>query len=377
MAFLTKVFYLVLLVGIGAVPLLSHAQFVDKFKFWKTDSLQQKDGIFLFPLLYYTPDTRFAAGAVGVYYFNTAKNLTENDKPTRLSYVKLLADYTQNRQFDAWSSWNIFTDQENFLFKGEVRYRNFPDRFYGIGNDTRITQEEFYSYDLFHFKLLALKQARDKLFIGLDYQLAVEYNFKLEEGGLLDQGDIVGYKGGIGSGVGAVMTYDTRDNVVNAYSRELFEASTYFNSRLTGSDFTFTNINLTFNKYWEVKKDHVIAINTGMMMNFGGVPFLEMAKVGGSDMLRGYAENRFRDRHFLGGQVAYRFPVWWRFGLVFFAGLGDVFSHPSDLGINTLKYSFGTGIRFSVNPKERLNLRFDYGFGRQNNAFYIMLTEAF
>ena len=355
----------------------SDAQVWHKLKYAFRDSIEKKDGIFLFPLLYYTPDTRFAAGAVGVYYFNTAKKLSESDDPTRLSFVKLLADYTQNRQLDVWSAWNIFTDQEKFLFKGELRYRNFPDRYYGIGNSTTVAQEEFYSFDLLKLKLLGMKQVVPNLFMGLDYDITYEYNFEQEPGGELIQGTVTGYDGGLGSGLGGVITYDSRDNVVNAYEGMLFEASSYFFNERLGGDFNFTNINLTFNKYWELKEDHVLAFNSVLFMNFGGVPFLDMARVGGDDILRGYARNRFRDQHFGGFQLEYRFPVWWRFGMVVFAGLGDVFSTPADLSMRNIKYSFGAGIRFSVNTKERLNVRFDYGFGRDNSAFYIMLTEAF
>jgi outer membrane protein assembly factor BamA len=333
--------------------------------------------LFLVPLLYYTPDTRFAAGAAGVYYFNMGKDEDPYNRETRLSYAKLLADYTQNRQLDVWTSWNIFTDKEKFLFKGELRYRNFPDKYYGIGNRTSEDQKELYSYDLFHFKLLAMRKVGKRIFAGVDYQFSYEYNFKQALDGELINGNVIGWNGGTGSGVGVVSTYDSRDNVVSAYKGMLFESSVYFFSNAFGSDFTYTNINLNFSKYWEVKKDHVIAINAVGMLNFGGVPFLDMSKVGGDDILRGYAKNRFRDNHFAGFQVEYRFPVWWRFGMVVFAGVGDVFRNPSDLTLSSLKYSFGTGIRFAVNRRERLNFRFDYGFGRRSNAFYIMVAEAF
>ena len=152
----------------------SFGQFWDKFKFWKEATLAHKEGVFIFPLLYYTPDKRFAAGLVGVYYFNTGDQLTEAGRNTRLSYVKLLGDYTQNRQLDLWSSFNIFTNEEKYLFKGELRYRNFPDRYYGVGNATLPSQEESYSYDLMYFKLLAMRRVRKKLFVGLDYQFSYE-----------------------------------------------------------------------------------------------------------------------------------------------------------------------------------------------------------
>ena len=104
-----------------------------KFKFLdKKDTVSKKAGFFLFPLLYYTPDTRIAAGLAGVYYFNTGRS--DSLQKTRLSYTKLLCDYTQNKQLDFWTSWNIFTNQEKYLLKGEFRYRNFPDKYYGIVN---------------------------------------------------------------------------------------------------------------------------------------------------------------------------------------------------------------------------------------------------
>lgn len=54
-------------------------------------------GITLIPLFYYTPDTRFALGAAGVFYFRTKSSRDSLPKP-RLSYVQALADYTQNKQ---------------------------------------------------------------------------------------------------------------------------------------------------------------------------------------------------------------------------------------------------------------------------------------
>jgi hypothetical protein len=341
----------------------------------KKDTVAKKEGFFLFPLLYYTPDTRIAAGLVGVYYFNTGKS--DSLQKTRLSYTKLLGDYTQNKQLDFWTSWNVFTNEEKYLFKGEFRYRNFPDKFYGIGNSSNELNLEKYAYDLFKFKLLAMRQVARKLFVGIDYQYENEYNFILQTGGELEKGTITGYRGGVGSALGFVTTYDTRDNVVNAYSGHILEFSSYFNTRYLGGSFNYVNLNFEFGKYWEVRKNNVFAVNVIMNSNFGNVPFLDMAKVGGDGMIRGYASNRFRDHHFIGAQVEYRFPLWWRFGMVVFTGVGDVFNTPLDIKINTLKYTVGAGIRFAINSKERLNVRFDYGFGRKSNAFYIMLTEAF
>ena len=110
---------------------------------------------------------------------------------------------------------------------------------------------------------------------------------------------------------------------------------------------------------------------------FGQVPFLDMSSVGNDDLLRGYPKNRFRDVNFLGGQLEYRFPLFWRFGMVTFAGMGDVFNKHKELGLNHVKYSVGAGLRFVVNPAERLNIRIDYGYGREGGYFYFVVAESF
>jgi hypothetical protein len=337
---------------------------------------EEKNGIFVLPLLYYTPDTRWAAGAAGVYYFKFKPKSSFEEK-TRMSYVQFLTDYTQNNQLDLWASWNVFARSENYLFKGDIRFRDFPDRFYGIGNNTLKSQEEKYSYNLFQLKSLQLKKIKPGLFLGIDYELEYEYGFSYKPGGLLENGTITGYAGALGSALGLVSILDTRDNIINPYRGKLAEFSSYFFLRPLGSTFGFVNLNAVYQHYWQFKRKHIIAWQSKARFTFGDVPFLDLSTLGNDDILRGYPKNRFRDNHFIGSQVEYRFPLFWRFGGVAFAGAADVFGQSSTLQFNQLKYSIGGGLRFVVNPAERLNIRLDYGYGREGGYFYFMVSEAF
>jgi outer membrane protein assembly factor BamA len=336
----------------------------------------EKSGIFVLPLLYYTPDTRWAMGGAGVYYFKIC-SMTPEEHETRVSNVQFLADYTQNRQLDIWGQWNIFTRNENYLFKGETRFRNFPDRFYGVGNRTVKENEEKYEYNLLSFKTLALKKIYPAVFAGVDYHFEQEYNFKFSPEGSLRTGTLTGYNGGIQSAIGIVGIYDSRDNVINTYKGSILEISSYFYLKGIGSTFNFTYLNFLYQKFWQVKRKHIIAVQTRGRFGFGDVPFLDLSAAGNDDLLRGYPKNRYRDVHFAGTQVEYRFPLFWRFGMVTFAGVGDVFSKSKDLDFRYLKYSFGAGLRFIVNPAERLNIRLDYGRGQDGGYFYFVVAEAF
>jgi outer membrane protein assembly factor BamA len=381
-----RVFFVVSLFVVATENQLAFAQTEDsvavkKRKFMGFTPLNDtvssdKKGIFFLPLLYYTPDTRWAFGGAGVYYFKV-ESKDETQQEARMSYVQFLADYTQNQQLDLWSVWNVFTRDEKFLLKGELRYRNFPDKFYGIGNNTPIESEEKYEYNLISIKNLFMRKIKPGFFAGIDYHFEYEYGFKYTPGGLLENGSITGYRGGIGSAVGLVSVLDTRDNVINAYKGRLCELSSYFYTGALGSSFRFVVVNGQYQQYWQVKKNHVIALQAKARLAFGDVPFLDLSTLGNDDILRGYPKNRFRDKHFAATQVEYRFPLFWRFGLVTFAGLGDVFNHPNEINTASLKYSVGTGLRFVVNPAERLNIRLDYGHGREGGYFYFVVAEAF
>jgi outer membrane protein assembly factor BamA len=146
---------------------------------------------------------------------------------------------------------------------------------------------------------------------------------------------------------------------------------------LLKSTFSFQTINATYQKYWQFKPKHVLAWQTKARFSFGEVPFLDLSTLGNDDILRGYPKNRFRDQHFFATQLEYRFPLFWRFGAVAFAGAGDVFGPSSTLSASNLKYSVGTGLRFVVDPAERLNIRLDYGYGREGGYFYFVVGESF
>jgi hypothetical protein len=361
---------------------LMHAQ--PKKKTWAknlyfTNSDSTKDaskGLVPLPYVFFTPDTRWAAGAIGVYYFKLRKN--SQDTITRLSYVKFLADYTQNRQFDAWGSWNVFLSEENWLLKGELRYRLFPDRYYGIGPRSLKADEERFSYELLTLKKLVMRKISPKMFLGLDYQLTRYFNVAKTTGGELAQGLVTGSDGAINSGIGIVFTSDRRDNIFNSMKGHFFEFSSYFYEPAWGSQFRFSNFNINFSKYHPLGGNWILGWQITSVVNDGNVPFYNLAAAGGEEILRGYARNRFRDLNFAGFQAELRIPLFWRIGAVVFAGAGEVFRKPAQVEFSNMKYSFGSGLRIKVNRKENLNIRLDYGIGRDgNSAFYFAVGEAF
>lgn len=335
----------------------------------------QKDGLYFAPLVFYSPDTRWAFGAAGAYVFhiNDKKNSLSQ---SRASNYRFAVNYTQNQQSDFWSEWSVFTKAERYYLKGEFRVRSFPDVFYGLGNTTQLSDREEYAYNLISFKLLGLKQLYRYFFFGLDYHFTRQYDFAYPKGQITTL-NLTGNNGGTGSALGLASIYDDRDNVMNPYKGTYAEVSSYLYRTALGGTYNFDVINAEFRKYFKIMPKHIIAFQSKARIASGDVPLIDMSMVGGDDLLRSYARNRFRDKNMFGAQVEYRFPVIWRFGMTTFAGIGDVFNRTTDLNLKSLKYCLGGGLRFLMNSAERLNVRIDYGYGPDGGQYYVSFAEAF
>jgi hypothetical protein len=94
--------------------------------------------------------------------------------------------------------------------------------------------------------------------------------------------------------------------------------------------------------------------------------------------MRGYYLGRYRDKNMIAIQAEYRWlPAIWRFGIVGFAGFGDVADKISRFDFGGFEYSYGFGLRFLLNPEQKINLRLDFGFGKGTSGIYFTAGEAF
>ncbi|PKV63101.1 BamA/TamA family outer membrane protein [Pontibacter ramchanderi] len=369
-------FLLLVLLTIKTYPVLAQEQTtenqtVDPPK----PKMRSVKGLIPAPVLYYTPDTKLGFGASLLGYFRL-RSYTDTTY-TRLSLARLVVDYTLNKQTDQWLYWNIFTREERLMLRGELRHRIYTDRFYGLGNDSREEDRELYDYDMISAKIAVLKNVGFRSFLGPDLHFTEYYNVELEDDSQLRSLELPGYKKGRNVGLGAIFLIDHRNSTSYPSKGFYLELSGYHFGKAFGSDFRYNNLNFEFNRYYGLGNDRVLATNTMLRLNEGDVPVQRLPTAGGDKLLRGYARNRFHDDHFVGSQVEYRFPLFWRLGMVTFAGIGDVFDKPKDVSFSTLKYSIGTGLRYAIRPDQKLNTRLDVGYGREGFNIYLMIGEAF
>ena len=340
----------------------------------KQDSTEEKrGGLVGIPFLFYTPETKIAAGGAVNYYFREPGS----EVTSRPSTIEPSIIYTQRKQLEISLDADLYWKDEAYHLIGAARHIKFPDLFYGIGHNTSEDDEEEYTHRTTEFQLTFLKRVRPGLYLGVLYEFKHSKIIEREENGLLAGGDIPGSEGGAAAGAGVTVNWDTRDNIFSTTSGSFYQLSANLFGNSLGSDYEFNECTLDFRHYLPVFCSHILAFQTYLNFMTGHPPYHSLSLFGGQDLMRGHYRGRYRDKIMMAFQMEYRMPVWWRLGLVGFAGCGDVAGEMGHLELRTFKYSLGWGVRYELVRAEKINLRLDIGFGGDSVLLYANMLEAF
>ncbi len=364
-----------LLVALFAFFYSANAQ--TKTSFFSKDTLPSKThGIVAYPMITFQPETHLAFGISIVQYFRIQKR----DSLFRPSVLHPFAAVTMNKQAYIECPFQLFLDQEKYYFYGIVAFFKYPYKFYGIGNNMPKDYFEIFDANIGTYTLSAVKKINSKIYVGLRSQGNYSTVTSIEQNKLLDTSDIAGKTGCYSTGVGPMFLYDTRDNIFSTHKGSFIEVSSLFNAKGFLSDFSFASYMLDARTFIPLHKTHILALQAYALVNAGSVPFIQMGLLGGPKRMRGYYEGRYRDNNYYAFQAEYRSPfiIHDRIGFAAFGGFGMVNAEAADINLKYLHPTYGGGVRFRFNRKERLTIRLDMAFGDGNNrGFYATLNEAF
>jgi outer membrane protein assembly factor BamA len=322
------------------------------------------------PVLFYSPETRLGGGVALLHAYRSSA-----DGRPIASAASLM--YTQNRQIAAGISTDAYlTGGRNHVTAG-VGYSKFPTVFYGIGNATARSDSESYTPRTFTLELAVDRRLAPGVYVGIGGDFATGSMVEVEPGRALASGLVPGSDIGNVAGLGAAVTYDTRDNILAAESGAYAKLSARRYAAVLGSDFDFSAVQLDLRRFTTFAAGHVVAVQASWAGTSGDVPFTRLPQLGGQNLLRGYYQGRYRDRQYVAAQAEYRTPMWRRTGLAAFGGAGEVAPSLGDLSLRGIHAAGGAGLRVLLNRQERLALRLDYGAGGGSSGFYITVGEAF
>jgi len=328
------------------------------------------------PVISYAPETSlsFGVGMKGLFKMN------ESGPETRTSNIPLSFQYTIENKYLFFSGFEIFWPQERYVLAGNLSIQSFPSLYFGVGQSTPDSDEEEFEYSQILFEPIFLKNVfMPYLFMGSGIRYNRIDNVKASPNGLIDLTERSGAKGSTSSGIQLALIYDSRDNLLNAKSGMYIEFTHGFYGKIIGGTqkYELTRFDMRYFIQPRKKSNSVLAFQFMMHFSHGDTPLQELGRLGGDETMRGYFEGRYIDRHLLSTQVEWRQRLNHLWGITGFMGLGGVAPSLDKFSMDTMRPAIGIGLRFTIDPKEDLNLRLDFAAGQRTSNYYFKIAEAF
>ncbi len=175
------------------------------------------------------------------------------------------------------------------------------------------------------------------------------------------------------AGLGAVIEYDARDNPFYSTSGQYFKIDALFNDESVGSDSTYQSYSDAFRSYHGLSDSVVLAWEVQGCKRGGTVPLWDACTI----KLRGFSVTDYLGKVSASSQAEARWQLSKRWGVVGFAGVGYFGSSFNEFRSRESIPSYGAGVRFTVLPAKRINLRVDFARSRDDEAVHISVGEAF
>ncbi len=334
-----------------------------------------KGGVIILPIVFYSPETKLAGGVGGLLTFRLSK-VGGAERPSSIYFYAI---YTQLKQFSMSWEPELYFRKEAWLVKGRFLVERYPDKFWGSGPAAPDAAEEGYTPRSVMIEASFQRKVVPSadLYAGLQVRYEKYTMVKVDPAGAIGRGAVAGSGGGTATGIGFILNRDSRDDLFFPRRGDYWQLSALFNAKALGGDFAYTHMKLDARKYLPIRSTHVLAFQGQVQMISGTPPFYGYAELGSDTMMRGYYAGRYRDKVMAAVQAEYRMPLFWRIGIVGFAGLGNVAPKLGALELGRPKYSYGAGLRFRVSSREATNLRVDLAFGKGTSGLYFTAKEAF
>lgn len=348
-------------------------------KFLSTEKDSTRRGSFMIiPAAGYAQETGFEYGLASTYDFY----LDKTDINNRTSNILLMGTMTTKRQKNIKLITDLWTKNNDYHIISELRYRDWPFSYYGLGSHTWKENEDRLDQKLFRIKLDVEKKIASKFYAGLN--LGYEH-FKfadLESGGIFEQTNLTGKTGGQHLSIGTSVLYDNRNRTTYTtkgyYARIKYAYAPDFWGK---ENFTGSQLEADIRGFKPFTSKFSIAAQLLYRGTYGkNTPFYMHEDLGGDMTMRGYYLGRYKDKNYATFQSELRYRLMPRFGITGFAATGSTFSkeHKARM-IN----SFGGGLRYFYSLEHNSSIRFDYAIGekrkgeQRQSGFYISISEAF
>ncbi|WP_169719491.1 WD40 repeat domain-containing protein [Olivibacter sitiensis] len=327
----------------------------------------KKVNIVPLPIISYTPEASMILGMGMSFVFNDNEGSQQAQSHFfRPSSLTPMVSYGFNGQWQASIHADYF-HRRGWRFFNQIGFlKNNRSFFFGIGHDADRGRNSVYHNHIFSWEGEVAKLIKDRFFAGIKYHVRNDSPLEYDTSSSWPVPD---NEGGFLAGIGAVLRYDTRNDLLFPTKGRYIDLSFIRYDNRIGSDFEYNDLQLDYRSFYPL---HILTDGTTIAFQaiyhntYGGdIPFYQLPHLSADRILRGVWRNLYIDRQAIAvqGELRSNFSdIDPRYGYVLFAGAGDVapsfFKNytPRIVGV------FGTGYRQQIIPKLKLQSRVDLSF---------------
>ena len=319
-----------------------------------------------FPILNYDTDVGFGYGAKAFFYnfletgesFDlTAYNSTKGERWYRLVYSIPDIQRRQGKKYDA--AFDLIIDYDKW-----IKYLHYYDSDQSRENSDK-DFEEYVREPLELTGLFSRAFTTDIIAeLGLKFKSISCYQFAKE--GILQYEKPSAVKH---LSILFNFRFDTRSNFIDPKKGIVLELSNEFAKDVNGQKQDFLKMELTIQSYLQLYYPELVFASRIILQTVtDDVTYQNKLSLGGNNSVRGLPQDRYLSESSIIINEELRFPIWWKFGGVLGADIGNSKSTPNWI-INAV-----LGIRLYM---DNFIVRADFGFGKESTGIYFNFGQLF
>lgn len=340
------------------------------------DTLTNRNLRFLpLPSVTVTPETGLKGGVFVDYFYRTKAAEGKTVRPS-LSWVQAL--YSTRNQFTAEAYTSTYTSKEKFYVFFRGGFISNYERYWGLTSPT-VANREFAeaTYKRVYAVSRVQRNLGNKLFAGLNFYFS-DYSktkFLAKEG--FQATPPAGNNNSRIGGAGFSFTADRRDNQFSPTRGFFADATVTANYDLQNSSYAYTLITADLRKYNETGR-HIFINQLLFSLATDDMPLFEKARLGGSNVMRGFFQGRFRDNNLWAFQTEYRYQLNRFLKLALFTSAGNTAPTIGSIFSQQVQASGGAGLRVLINKEKKIYFRCDVATTSNGMVgYYFRIGDAF
>jgi len=320
----------------------------------------------------YSDETDLSFGLLA--YLRFSPKIQDSSKKINSAYF--LSKYTLKKQFLFALNTEIFSNNGKYKLNSNLEFRSWPTTFYGIGNNTNLDNSEKYTPESYSLDFELSKKVFSNLSVSIQTNLS---SFQVNK--IKNNSELSIYKDrSQASALGVGVFWDNRNAQFYPTKGFYGEYKVNFSKDLFFSDYSFTQHFFDFRQFYKLSAKSVLSWQFVGALSSGSVPFFKKYRL--DYYMRGIPANLHIDDNFSVLRSEYKiFPLnghySQRIGFATFLESGSVFNKLENFQIEDNKINYGFGFRYTIIPEDKLNFRFDVGFGENGHILTIMASEEF